>query len=260
VSEVAAAVAVVGSDERVAKLKRVAIVPALNEERTIAQVIDEIRTHDPNLEIVVVDDGSSDRTAHLAAQHGAHVISLPFNLGIGGAVQTGYRYALMEGFDVAVQIDGDGQHDPSQLGILLKALVETDADIVIGSRFAGVGTYRSTFTRRLGIRIFSRIVSLIIGQRITDTSCSFRAVGRRGIALFSADYPHGFLETVEATAVAAKHGLRIVEIPVQLRERASGRSTLTHSLSIVYSIKVLVAIFVALFRRNLVYPEGRDDS
>ncbi len=247
-------------DGRVARLKRIAIVPALNEARTIGGVIDEIRAYDPGFEIVVVDDGSSDRTAAIAAERGAFVVRLPFNLGIGGAVQTGYRYAFDEGFDVAVQIDGDGQHDPSQLDVLLGALIETGADIVIGSRFAGVGDYRSTFIRRIGIRVFSRIVSWTIGQRITDTSCSFRAVGRRGIALFAVEYPHGFLETVESTAVAAKHGLRLVEVPVELRARASGRSTLTHGLSVVYSIKVFVAIFVALFRRNAVYPEALDDS
>src|SRR5947199_8334753 len=137
------------------ELKRLAIVPAFNEEASVGRVIDEIRAVDPGFEIVVVDDGSTDRTAGVAADRDAHVIRLPFNLGIGGAVQTGYRYAFEQGFDLAVQVDGDGQHDPAQLQKILEAVLAGRADLVVGSRFAGPGAYRSTAARRIGILLFA---------------------------------------------------------------------------------------------------------
>jgi glycosyltransferase involved in cell wall biosynthesis len=237
-------------DPRLVGLRRLAIVPALNEEKTVASVIDEIRAVDPGLEVVVVDDGSQDATARIAKAHGATVLRLPFNVGIGGAVQTGFQYALERGFDVAVQVDGDGQHDPRELGAILAPLVAGEADIVVGSRFSGVGSYRSPISRRLGIRLFARVVSLIVRQPLTDTSSSFRAFNRRGIRLFAAEYPHAFLETVEATVLAAKCGLRLKEIPVSVRVRFAGASSLTVSRSIWYSLSVLVAVFVGLFRRH----------
>ena len=150
---------------RLAAKRRIAIVPALNEAETIAHVIGEIRGADPDFDILVVDDGSDDGTSEIAEAVGARLIRLPFNLGIGGAVQTGYRYALANGYDIAVQIDGDGQHDPSQLRAILEPLVAGDADIVIGSRFAGVGSYRASRLRRLGMRVFASIVSRSCGSR-----------------------------------------------------------------------------------------------
>src|SRR5437867_9846769 len=154
---------------QLAKLRRIAIVPALNEEASIGRVIDEIRAFDPGFDIVVVDDGSIDRTAGVAADRGAHVLRLPFNLGIGGAMQTGYRFAFEHGYDVAVQIDGDGQHDPSQLPAILAPVLSGEADLCVGSRFTGQGAYRSSFVRRAGIKIFARVVSAIVRQRVTDT-------------------------------------------------------------------------------------------
>jgi glycosyltransferase involved in cell wall biosynthesis len=242
-------------DDRLATLRRVAIVPALNEEDSLGRVIDEIRRFDPGFQIVVVDDGSTDRTAQVAADKGAYVVRLPFNLGIGSAVQTGYQYAYENDFDVAVQIDGDCQHDPSELPAILGPVIDGRADVVIGSRFAGAGVYRAELTRRFGIRLFARVVSAIVGQRLTDTSSSFRAVNRRGIAVFAADYPHGYLETVEATVMAAKYGLCLREVPVAMRMRAAGRSTLTTSMSTFYAFKVLVALFVGLFRRTSAHVE-----
>ena len=235
--------------DRLDSKRRIAIVPALNEAETIGKVIQEIRAVDPGFEILVVDDGSDDGTGAIAEAAGARLLRLPFNLGIGGAVQTGYRYALANGFEVAVQVDGDGQHDPSQLRAILEPLVAGKADIVIGSRYAGVGTYRARGVRRLGQRIFAAVVSLIVRQRITDTSSSFRALNRRSLSLFAADYPHGFLETVEATVLAGKYHLRLKEVPVTMRERELGRSSLTIPLSLFYSAKVLLAVFVSLFRR-----------
>ena len=147
--------------DQLAELKRLAIVPALNEEATVGGVIDELRAFDRGLDIVVVDDGSTDRTAGIAADRGANVVRLPFNLGIGGAVQTGYRFAFEHGYDIAVQIDGDGQHDPSQLPKILAPLLAGEADLCVGSRFTGDGQFRSSFARRVGIKIFAHLVSLV---------------------------------------------------------------------------------------------------
>ena len=240
--------------ERLADLRRLAIVPALNEQTSVGRVIDELRAFDPGVEIVVVDDGSVDGTAGVAADRGAHVIRLPFNLGIGGAVQTGFRYAFERGFDVAMQVDGDGQHDPGQLPLILEPLLDGEADVVVGSRFSGEGAYRSTATRRIGIGLFARVVSAIVRQRVTDTTSGFRAVNRKGIALFAADYPHDYPE-VEATVMAVKHKLRLKEVPVEMRERGGGRSSITALRSVYYMAKVLLAIFVGLFRRYAVPME-----
>jgi hypothetical protein len=236
---------------QLAELKRIAIVPALNEEETVGRVIDEIRGFDPGFDVVVVDDGSTDRTAGAAADRGAHVVRLPFNLGIGGAVQTGYRFAFEHGYDVAVQIDGDGQHDPSQLPAILGPVLAAEADMCVGSRFAGDSAYRSSFARRVGIRLFARVVSAVVRQKVTDTTSGFRAVNRKGIALFAADYPHDYPE-VEATVMCVKHKLSLSEVPVGMRERGGGASSITALRSIYYMTKVLLAIFVGLFRRYAV--------
>ena len=223
--------------------------PALNEAATIGRVIQEIREVAVGFDVVVVDDGSDDGTGAIAEAAGALLLRLPFNLGIGGAVQTGFRYALANGYDVAVQIDGDGQHDPGELHRILEPLLAGEADIVIGSRYAGAGGYKAPAVRRFGQKVFATIVSVILRQSLTDTSSSFRAVNRRSLSLFAADYPHGFLETVEATVLAGKYRLRLKEVPVRMRERELGRSSLTVPLSLFYSAKVLLAVFVSLFRR-----------
>jgi glycosyltransferase involved in cell wall biosynthesis len=240
--------------EQFGELKRIAIVPALNEEQTVARVVDEIRAFDPGFDIVVVDDGSVDRTAGVAADRGAHVLRLPFNLGIGGAMQTGYRFAFEQGYDVAVQVDGDGQHDPTQLPKILAPVVSGEADLCVGSRFTGSGEFRSSFARRVGSKIFARVVSLVVRQKVTDTTSGFRAVNRRGIALFAADYPHDYPE-VEATVMCVKHKLRLTEVPVEMRERGGGASSITALRSVYYMAKVLLAIFVGLFRRYAVPVE-----
>jgi glycosyltransferase involved in cell wall biosynthesis len=237
--------------DQLSEYKRIAIVPALNEEETVGRVIGEIQEFDPGFDIVVVDDGSTDRTAGIAADRGAHVVRLPFNLGIGGAMQTGFRFAFEHGYDVAVQIDGDGQHDPSQLRAILGPVLAGEADLCVGSRFTGEGEFRSSFTRRIGIKIFARVVSAVVGQKVTDTTSGFRAVNRRGIALFASDYPHDYPE-VESTVMLVKHKLRLREVPVAMRERGGGSSSITAVRSIYYMTKVLLAIFVGLFRRYTV--------
>jgi len=248
--------ATAASDPRLRGLKRMAIVPALNEEGGVARVIAEIRAFDAELDIVVVDDGSGDRTAQVAAAAGAHVLRLPFNLGIGGAVQTGFRYAYENGYDLVVRVDGDGQHDASHLGALVEPVLAGHADIVVGSRFAGVSGYRQSVSRNVANRVFARTASLVTRQRVTDPSSGFQALNRRAIALFAADYPHEFPE-VEATVMVARHRLRRVEVPVAMRQRLAGRSSIDVFHSVYFMAKVLLALFVGLFRRNVVPLDDR---
>jgi glycosyltransferase involved in cell wall biosynthesis len=196
-----------------------------------------------------VDDGSTDATAAVAAEHGAAVVRLPFNLGIGGAVQTGFQYALAHGYALAVRLDGDGQHDPAELPKLLGPVERGEADIVTGSRFAGENDgYRPPLARRAGIVWFARLVSLLTRQRVTDTTSGFQALNRKGIALFAGDYPSDYPE-VEATLLVLKHRLRLTEVPVQMRERTHGESSITFLRSVYYMLKVTLALFVAMFRR-----------
>jgi glycosyltransferase involved in cell wall biosynthesis len=242
-----------------ATVKRIAIVPAFNEEQNVGRVLDELRALDPGLDVVVVSDGSTDRTAEVAAARGAHVIRLPFNLGIGGAVQTGFRYAWEEGYELAVRLDGDGQHDPSQLGAILAPVLAGETDFAVGTRFVGERSYRSSRSRRLGIRILAWTVSALVRQRITDPTSGFQALNRHGIALFAADLPHDYPE-VEATVMVFRHRLRMREVPVRMRERAAGRSSIGAFASVYYMTKVLLAIFVGVFRRNVVPLEDVVDQ
>ena len=235
-------------DPRLQALRRVAIVPGYNEEGSIGAVIDEIRAVDPEIEIVVVDDGSRDRTAEAAASRGARVLQLPFNLGIGGAVQTGYRFAHEHGFDLALRVDGDGQHDPAQFAVLAGPVLSGHADIAVGSRFIGRKGYRSSRSRRLAIRVLAWTVTLIVGGRVTDPTSGFQVANRRAIALYAAYYPHDYPE-VEATVLAAKAGLRRAVVPVEMRERSAGRSSIGAVRSVYYMVKVMLAVLVAVFRR-----------
>jgi glycosyltransferase involved in cell wall biosynthesis len=230
-----------------------AIVPALNEERTIAQVVGEIRANDADLEIAVVDDGSTDRTAEVARAAGARVLQLPFNLGIGGAVQTGFRYARENDVDFAVRVDGDGQHDPTQLGAVVEPVLRGEADIVVGSRYlsAGGDGYRSSVPRRMGTRILAWVVSKLTRQRITDPTSGFQALNRKAIALFAADYPHDYPE-VEALVLLLRHRLRLQEVPIVMRPRTAGRSSIQTLSSAYYMVKVLLALLVGSFRRTAV--------
>jgi glycosyltransferase involved in cell wall biosynthesis len=229
----------------------VAVVPAYNESGAVGRVVDEIRAACPEAEVVVVDDASTDDTAAVAEGRGATVLRLPFNVGIGGAVQTGFRYALDEGFDRAVRLDGDGQHDASEIPTLFAPLERGEADLVIGSRFVdGAGSYRPPLARRLGIRVFARLVSLLGGQRVTDTTSGFIALDRAGIELFAREYPHDYPE-VEATLVALRSGLRLAQVQVDMRERETGTSSITFVRSLYYIVKVLLALVVASLRR---YP------
>jgi hypothetical protein len=176
---------------------------------------------------------------------------MPFNLGIGGTVQAGYQYALEHEYGYAIQVDGDGQHDPQELPKLLTPLLAGEADMVVGSRFQGEESYRSSFLRRVGIRILSAVVSILVRQRVTDPTSGFRAVNRRALELFAGDYPHDYPEA-EATVLVHRHRLRVLEVPVRMRPRAGGTSSIGGIYSVVYMGKVLVALVVGIFRR---YPK-----
>jgi glycosyltransferase involved in cell wall biosynthesis len=234
-----------------------AVVPALNEAGAIGRVIGEIEATGLPIDVVVVDDCSTDETAAIAEAAGATVLRLPFNVGIGGAVQTGLRYARDEGYEIAIRLDGDGQHDARELPKLLAPLERGEASVVVGSRFVdGTGSYRPPLARRIGIRVFARLVSLLGGHRVTDTTSGFVALDRRGIELFASEYPHDYPE-VEATLVALRSGLRLAQVQVEMRERETGASSITFVRSLYYLVKVTLAILVASLRR---YPRVEEAS
>jgi glycosyltransferase involved in cell wall biosynthesis len=230
--------------------RHLAIVPAYNEAEAITETVASIRRWAPDFDVIVVDDGSTDATAEHAAAAGAAVLRMPFNLGIGGAMQSGYLHAREHGYEIAVQVDGDGQHDARDIHALLRQLeADPDLNMVTGSRFLDAERegFRSSATRRIGIRVFARIVSAITRQRVTDPTSGFRMTDRRGIELFARDYPHDYPE-VEAVLLVHSHRLRSCEIPVSMRPRTSGSSKISSTQSVYYMMKVLLAIFVGMFR------------
>jgi glycosyltransferase involved in cell wall biosynthesis len=233
-----------------------AVVPAYNEAATVADVVRSIRGHAPEFDVVVVDDGSTDGTGDLAEAAGARVLRHPFNLGIGGAVQSGFGFALENGYDYVVQVDADGQHDPSQIGVLLEPMQgDPTIDMVCGSRFLIDGHYPAPVSRRTGIHLFAFILSRIIGQRISDPTSGFRLCNRRAIALFARDYPHDYPE-VEAVLMLHFHRFKMREVPVRMFQRGGGVSSINSGKSVYYMIKVLLAIFVGLLRARPVVEPG----
>jgi glycosyltransferase involved in cell wall biosynthesis len=236
--------------EHAEHLRKLTIIPAYNEEGMVGQVVRGIRRHAPDFDIVVVDDGSTDGTFAEASAEGVTVIRHPFNLGIGCAMQSGFKYALANDYDVAAQVDGDGQHKPTYLHELLHALrTNGAADMVCGSRFRGDPGYKVPLGRRIGNLIFSVILSLIVRRRITDPTSGFRMTNRRGIELFARDYPHDYPE-VEAILMLHAHRLRLHEVAVRMNARGFGRSSIDYPRSAYYMAKVLLALFVGLFRRR----------
>ena len=240
------------------RLRKLAIVPAYNEEGSVGRVVADIRQRAPGFDVLVVDDGSTDATAREAEAAGATLLQHPFNLGIGGAVQSGFKYAARHGYDIAVQVDGDGQHDPGYLTKLLDALCNTPGtDMVCGTRFRERTGYRAPLARRVGMIVFSIVLSAITRQRITDPTSGFRMANRRGIELFARDYPHDYPE-VEAILMIHAHRLRLLEVPVEMSQRDSGRSSIGKGHSVYYMIKVLLAILVGLFRGRVAVEPGED--
>lgn len=219
------------------------VIPAFNEEKNIKKVIRDIRYHNPDIDILVINDGSTDNTFKEARAAGAMVISLPHNLGIGGAVQTGYIFANRRGYDVAIQLDGDGQHNPKDLMKLVELIKNNEVDLVIGSRFLEKTNYKSSFMRGVGIRFFSKLVSLLCGTSFYDTTSGYRAANRKVIDLFSKYYPKDYPE-VETIVYASKRGIRVREVPVDMNERQGGKSSITPLKSIYYMIKVTFALIL----------------
>ncbi len=220
-----------------------AIIPAYNEARNLPRLAEALRSSATACDVCVIDDGSSDETSRTAADLGWKVLRLPMNLGIGGAVQAGYLWARDHGYDVAVQIDGDAQHDPAYLGALLEPILEGRADVVIGSRFLSIGGFRSTPFRRVGIRYLSWFLRFRCGARVTDPTSGFRAAGRRAIELFARHYPSDYPEP-EAVALAQRAGLRIEEVPVRMNERKHGESSITAFRMLYYLVKVSLALLL----------------
>ena len=225
------------------------VVPALNEARNLPAVATGLRACGEPVEACVVDDGSTDGTAEVARGLGLQVLRLPVNLGIGGAVQTGYRWARAQGYDAVVQLDGDDQHDAADLPALLGPLRRGEADLVVGSRFLKAGGFRSTWARRLAIRYLSWFLRLRCGARVSDPTSGFRAAGPRAVALFAEDYPSDYPEP-EAIALARRRGLAVVEVPVSMRARGHGRSSISPLGSLYYLVKVSTALLLLPSRRS----------
>ncbi len=233
----------------------VVLIPAYNEETTVGEVVAEVNDALPGTRIVVIDDGSTDTTGAAARRAGAVVLELPFNVGIGATMQTGFLYARDNGFRAAIQVDGDGQHVPSEIPRLL-AVLEEGADMVIGSRFIGRGDYRAPFLRRLGMIFFTGTLSILVGKKFHDTTSGFRASGRGAIEQFAAHYPSDYPEP-EAILLLCRAGFDVREVPARIRERAGGASSISFLRSIYYMIKVFLAITMGMTRR---LPRGGKES
>lgn len=219
------------------------IIPAYNEAENIIGVVDDIVHRYPQYDYIVVNDGSSDDTAAICRDRNYEMIDLSINLGIGGAVQMGYLYAWKGGYDIAIQVDGDGQHDVADIEKLVQPILNQDADIVIGSRFIEGKGFQSSYIRRIGIRFLSGLIKLCTGIRVYDVTSGFRAVNRKYIQVYKNDYPNDYPEP-EAIVVGALNGAVVKEIPVVMRERENGISSIDMGKSIYYMIKVTLAILI----------------
>ena len=236
-------------------MKCLMIIPAYNEENNIAQVIQNISKNAPDVDYLVVNDCSTDNTRKKLAELNANFISVPINLGIGGAVQLGYKYALEHGYDIAVQIDGDGQHDAAYIHDIINPIVENRADIVIGSRFINKEGFQSSGMRRTGINFLSFLIWFVCGKHVKDVTSGFRAVNKKFIKIYATDYPDDYPEP-EAIVVGVLNRGRIEEIPVIMKERISGKSSINLKKSVYYMIKVTLAILIC--RLSLGFRRGKE--
>ncbi|MDG4810000.1 glycosyltransferase family 2 protein [Micromonospora sp. WMMD1120] len=224
------------------------IIPALNESGSIADVVGEVRGELPGVDVLVVDDGSTDRTAAVAVAAGARVAKLPYNLGVGGAMRLGYRYARDNDYDVAIQIDADGQHDPRYVPKLVDLL--DDNDLVIGARFAGEGDYNVRGPRRWAMIMLSGVLSRVARTKLTDTTSGFRAANRRVIEMFAGWYPAEYLgDTVETLVHTARRGYRIKQVPVAMRKRMAGTPSHSPARAMIYLGRAFAVLTLALIRR-----------
>lgn len=224
------------------------IIPAKDEEASLPVTLDEVARKAPGVRILVVNDGSRDATPAVARERGVPVVSHAVNLGVGAALQTGFRWALQRGYDVGVQLDADGQHDPSYLEPLLAPVLDGSCDVSIGSRYVSRSAYRAPLVRRLGMLLFSSLVRLTVGQRITDTTSGFRAYSRAVMEVCQYDFPKDFPDAPLLIDLA-RRGFRLTEVPVEMRAREAGRSFYTLGKSLYYPYKNLLASLMVLLKR-----------
>ncbi len=228
--------------------KVLVVVPAWNERDSIATVLAEIAAAVPKADVIVVDDGSSDGTSEVVRAMNGKVLTLPFNVGVGGAMRAGFLYALRKGYAVVVQVDADGQHNPAEIENLLAALV-AGADICVGARFAGTGQYRVRGPRWLAMRMLAIVCSWIVGSRLSDVTSGFRASGARAIELFAHDYPPEYLgDTVESLLLAHRAGLKVIQVPVAMRTRMAGNPSQSAIRSTVYLTRAMLVLALAVVR------------
>jgi len=230
------------------KIKKLIIIPAFNEADNIEKTVQAILRNAPDFDYVIINDCSGDKTREICEKNGFNIVNLPINLGIGGAVQTGYRYAYEMGYDVAVQVDGDGQHDPEFLNQMAEYLMSHQLDMVIGSRFIEKKGFQSSRIRRVGIVFFSILIKILTGKLITDPTSGLRMIGRNAMGLFAMDYPRDYPEPESVVAVL-RRGMKVEEIPVIMHERVGGVSSISLKKSVYYMVKVTLAILIERFRK-----------
>ena len=230
-------------------MKKIVIIPAYNEISNIRTTVQDILDHAPGFDYVIINDCSQDGTMRFCTEQGMNIINLPVNLGIGGAVQTGYLYAWRNGYDVAVQFDGDGQHDASYLGEMADSLQAQQADMVIGSRYIKKEGFQSSGIRQFGIRYFSALIKLLTGKRVTDPTSGMRMVNRDVMKIYSEDYPVDYPEP-ESVVMILRMGKKVSEIPVIMRERQGGVSSISPRKAVYYMIKVTLAILMECLRKR----------
>jgi glycosyltransferase involved in cell wall biosynthesis len=229
-------------------MKKIAIIPAYNESASIINTINDIKENAPGFDYIVINDRSTDNTYKVCIDNGINVLNLPLNLGIGGAVQTGYWYALENGYDLAVQFDGDGQHDAKYLETMAQYLVENECDMVIGSRFITKEGFQSSSARRMGIKYFALLIKILTGKKITDPTSGFRMANRKIIELFSNVYPKDYPEPETVVAILDKK-YKVKELPVVMRAREEGVSSISMKKSIYYMVKVSLAMIIERIRK-----------
>lgn len=230
-------------------VKKLIIIPAYNEEANIEKTVESILRDSTGFDYVIINDCSTDRTKQICEEKGYNVVNLPINLGIGGAVQTGYKYAVRNGYDMAVQVDGDGQHDPKFLEEMAEYLEKNELDMVIGSRFIEKQGFQSSGLRRVGIRFFTFLIKLLTGEVITDPTSGLRMIGKNVLAIFAEDYPKDYPEPESVVAILRRK-MKVEEIPVVMHEREGGVSSISMKKSVYYMVKVTLAMIIERIRVN----------
>lgn len=229
-------------------MKKIVIIPAYNEEGGIVKTVTDVMENAKDFDYVVINDCSKDNTLEICYEHNFNVVNLPVNMGIGGGVQTGYMYAYRNGYDIAVQFDGDGQHNASYLDNMSKKLIEDNLDMVIGSRYIEKEGFQSSGMRRMGIKYFTGLIKLLTGKKITDPTSGMRMINRKIMKQFSEEYPKDYPEP-ESVVTILKEGAKVEEIPVKMNAREKGVSSISPSKSIYYMVKVSIAVLIAAIRK-----------